>query len=721
MISINRYRCGSIILKLLAALCMVAAVHTAKAQTKESQKTIGLLASKKLAEDSMKLYYRAASQAMQEDDLTNAAVYAHKALQLGKKINSHGGMAVSYFMIANGFLLKEQNDSARYYALKSIEEYDIYGKKGTYYTYALNTIAAYYLDKGDAANALVYGHRQMDAAIEVKDTVSISNSYTMLSAIYELLDNYKKSIEYSEKALELNRLSGQLYNRPVVLNNLALLYFHNKQVKEALHLLYEAVDVSKEIELERNYASSLMFIGQCHTLLGNSDSAIYYLNKAEEIILPQQIPQSTIELWNLYAEAYKGQQQYDKALSYVDRSMAESKAHKLVQLSNAAALSRAGIYAEMGNYREAYKYYVGYRNQNDSLTGLELQQTIEELQTQYETAQKDKEISQQQQLNALLKNESLLKDQRLKNEILLKLALEEKADFATRQLVQDSVLRAALNRENELKKQQLVQAHQLNAGLAEENELRTMALKGQQRVSIILLAGLAVLLALGVWIFSLYRRQKLANSTIQQQSNKLTFLMKELHHRVKNNLQIISSLLSLQSFRIKDTVAARAVKDGQQRIEAMSLIHQRLYTRDDITEINIKEFITDIVDSLQRAYGFNNRHFKVQLDIENELMNVDEAIPLSLIINELISNAFKYAYEGVAQPQLTIKLSKDTQGMQLLVADNGVGIDMDKWNAKGASFGKDLVQTFIKQLNGYLSIAVEQGTRFHITFPTPAH
>ena len=203
-------------------------------------------------------------------------------------------------------------------------------------------------------------------------------------------------------------------------------------------------------------------------------------------------------------------------------------------------------------------------------------------------------------------------------------------------------------------------------------------------------------------------------------AQQIKLLMKELHHRVKNNLQIVSSLLSLQSFRIKDKAASEAVKEGQHRIEAMSLIHQRLYTHDDITQVNIKEFITDISESLMQAYGYNSHNFVLNLNIENEMMDVDKAIPLSLIINELVTNAFKYAYPGTANPALTITLTKAQSNMQLCIADNGKGIDIDAWK-NNAGYGKELVQTFTKQLDGQVTVTIDKGTTFKIDFPVVLH
>ena len=199
-------------------------------------------------------------------------------------------------------------------------------------------------------------------------------------------------------------------------------------------------------------------------------------------------------------------------------------------------------------------------------------------------------------------------------------------------------------------------------------------------------------------------------------AQKIKLLMKELHHRVKNNLQIVSSLLSLQSFRIKDQAAIDAVREGQNRIEAMSLIHQRLYVQDNITQVNIKDFISDIAESLMLVYGYEKFNFDLKIIVTEELLDVDKAIPLSIIINELITNALKYAFKGVNKAELRISFFKKFETATLQITDNGIGIDLQAWK-ENDGYGKDLVQTFTQQLDGQLTISIDYGTTFQIDFP----
>lgn len=238
-------------------------------------------------------------------------------------------------------------------------------------------------------------------------------------------------------------------------------------------------------------------------------------------------------------------------------------------------------------------------------------------------------------------------------------------------------------------------------------------------------AGAGVILLLSILLgtlFVLYQRIGRNRAQIQQQANQLTILMRELHHRVKNNLAIVSSLLRLQSNQMDDEKAVAAVRVGQQRVEAMSLIHQRLYQTDNVSSVNMREFLTDLSESLMRAYGYASEDFDLQLDIEQNELDVDVAMPLGLIVNELITNAFKYAYAQVERPLLRIGLKQQTTstpGLTLEVQDNGPGLDTAVWQKTGerTSFGRRLVQSLTEQLDGELSVIQQNGTLFRLHIP----
>jgi two-component sensor histidine kinase len=710
------------ILVIVSTLVLMLLCTQTRAQEKNNTETlIRNLALAKDYKDSVKSYCAIAGGKRREEQHEVSKFYARCAVRLCKQHNDQGRLGTAYFHVAQAFFEHEKFDSAKYYAELSIKAYDSAHVKHLYYPYVTNMIGAYYLNRGNLTTALDYAHRQMDVAIQIKDTASISNAYTMLAAVYGLMDNVGEVLQYTKKALEINRLSGLVLNRALVLANLANVYLELNEPDSAMIPLVEMLHIAThESKSLRSEGMAYMYLGKCYSLMQNYDTAIYFLRNAGSIIRPLEDTICMGEILRYTGETYWHKGKYDSALVYLDRS------YRLLQQGGVNGFAvdilrvKSEVLAEAGAYSDAYLTLRQYKTFNDSIFNADMRDKIARLREQYESEKKDGVIAQQQSLTILLKKQTLLQAQKLRSEMQLKEMLQSKNELAQLQIVSDSVVKVSLDRENTSKRKQLAQAEELNGLLAEDNKLRAAALERQHTINSLLAGGIVIVLLFTGLTVAQYRRQKAANSMILMQSDKLKLLMKELHHRVKNNLQIISSLLSLQSFRIKDEAASKAVREGQQRIEAMSLIHQRLYTRDNITEINIREFITDLVESLQNAYGYREDDITISLDIASERMDVDQAIPLSLIINELVTNVFKYACEDNSHPELTIKLLRVNDSIHLSVADNGRGINIEEWKEKEGSFGKELIRTFVKQLNGYLDLTVNSGTQFRLTIPVAA-
>jgi two-component sensor histidine kinase len=195
-------------------------------------------------------------------------------------------------------------------------------------------------------------------------------------------------------------------------------------------------------------------------------------------------------------------------------------------------------------------------------------------------------------------------------------------------------------------------------------------------------------------------------------------LLKEIHHRVKNNLQIISSLLRLQSDYIKDDRVMALFKESQNRIRSMALIHEKLYQSADILKIDFSEYILDLTANLLRSYTASSQPVELRVNADDIWLSIDTAIPCGLIINELVSNSLKHAFLTDSQDNeisISICLMNDNQ-FKLTVSDNGVGFpgDIDFQNTE--SLGLQLVCTFTEQLEGGIELDSSAGTSFTITF-----
>jgi len=215
-------------------------------------------------------------------------------------------------------------------------------------------------------------------------------------------------------------------------------------------------------------------------------------------------------------------------------------------------------------------------------------------------------------------------------------------------------------------------------------------------------------------------REKEADEKIKAQLREKEVLLKEIHHRVKNNLQIISSLLSLQSMYIKDKQALGMFKESQNRVKSMALIHEKLYQSKDIARIDFAEYIRNLVGNLIRSYNASPAMVRLNIDADNVSLGIDTAIPCGLIINELVTNSLKYAFPDGRKGEIRVGLRSGIDGdpgkYRLVVADNGVGLPESIEVGKTGTLGMQLVSTLIEQLNGTVVVGREGGTEFVITF-----
>jgi two-component sensor histidine kinase/CheY-like chemotaxis protein len=195
-------------------------------------------------------------------------------------------------------------------------------------------------------------------------------------------------------------------------------------------------------------------------------------------------------------------------------------------------------------------------------------------------------------------------------------------------------------------------------------------------------------------------------------------LLKEVHHRVKNNLQVISSLLKLQSQQIKDEETLEMFNDSRNRVRSMALIHEKLYRSKDLASIDLNGYIQDLIGGLFQSYGVRSKNIILKKDVERIALGVETAIPCGLIINELISNALKHAFPGDRKGEINITLQRlDDDKIKLTVSDNGIGIPekIDMGNIE--SLGLRLVRILSEdQLKGKLNLDRTNGTLFQIEF-----
>lgn len=206
---------------------------------------------------------------------------------------------------------------------------------------------------------------------------------------------------------------------------------------------------------------------------------------------------------------------------------------------------------------------------------------------------------------------------------------------------------------------------------------------------------------------------------IERSLKEKDVLLKEIHHRVKNNLQIIISLLNLQSGYIKDESTLKAVKDGQLRVRSMALVHEKFYQAEELLEINFGEYIEKLCQYLYQAYGDKTDRIKIRLNVDPIGLDMDTAMPCGLLINEIVSNAYKYAFPGSKEGNILIDFHRSNGFITLSIKDNGVGLPADFQEEGSETLGMQLIQALTGQLDGNLVIERNNGVSFSVTFPYP--
>lgn len=296
--------------------------------------------------------------------------------------------------------------------------------------------------------------------------------------------------------------------------------------------------------------------------------------------------------------------------------------------------------------------------------------------------------------------------------------------------IRDSII----SNESELRKQQLAtvlsEERELSKTMMAEQKLaleksRNEMLAQERTSKLVLISFFFTLLGFAGLVYAylksiknqrLIAEQKfiIENSLVEKDS-----LLKEIHHRVKNNLQMVSSLLSLQTKNTRSKAAIEALEEGKSRVKAMALIHQKLYQNEDLSVIEMQGYIESLINSIQSVYRKNGHNIDITVDTEGVELDIDRAIPFGLILNELVSNSFKYAFpedDGKGKINIQIRKSEEQEGF-FEYSDNGVGLPEDTEDLSKSSMGIRLMNRLANQLQTTLNVDKNvDGVRYWFNF-----
>lgn len=244
----------------------------------------------------------------------------------------------------------------------------------------------------------------------------------------------------------------------------------------------------------------------------------------------------------------------------------------------------------------------------------------------------------------------------------------------------------------------------------------------QQRKTQILsigIAGLLVVILFGMYftLKNIHKKRKalsLLNIELDAKNKQNELLLKEIHHRVKNNLELVKSLIALQSAKLEDGASKEAMLASQNRVQSMGIIHQKLYQGENLGSIEMKDYFINLSEGILDTFNANEK-VKIECVMDSLNLDVDTAVPIGLIVNELLTNALKYAFPEGIHGKISISLKEENDNLLLKISDNGIG-KTEGLKPKGTGFGTQLIQLLTQQLHGTISKEYSNGTAVFFSF-----
>ncbi|MEQ9440406.1 MAG: tetratricopeptide repeat protein [Cyclobacteriaceae bacterium] len=556
------------------------------------------------------------------------------------------------------------------------------------YARALANLATAYRIRGELNEAA----QRYEEALEIfeirADTFPRGTIRNSLGLVYDAQGDYQSAMQVYLEALDIFESVNHKGAQAIVLNNIGRVYQAQQDHARAIAYYQQYKDISDQVEHHSGVANALNNIGSAFSEINELDSAEYYLLESvrvkEEIGMIINLAASLNNLGkvaNLKAD-------YPLAIHYNERALALSREHKNKKDESFSLLELARSYEQLKNYTTSQSYYQQALALAEEMGDITLRhQTHEGLYRVHKPQEPDRAMS-------YLEKAYVLKDSILN---------AENVEAIT-----------TLRLENAFTKKELI--HQQKITTLELQEALQTARLSNQRIAI---AGLVVvLLVLGILLYQVFsQKNKIQhqNRVIHQALKDKDTLLREIHHRVKNNLQVISSLLSIQSRNVTDQVAADALNEGRSRVQTMSLIHQDLYQHDNLSGIAIRTYFEKLIRNLFDTYNLSSEQIIVEAHIEDLTLDVDTVIPLGLVINELVSNALKYAFP-TGKGRIEVILKEQSNRLCLTISDNGVGMKNPQTVMDGHSYGYELIQALVDKLEGELEISNHQGTQVLAVF-----
>ncbi len=545
-------------------------------------------------------------------------------------------------------------------------------------------IPAFYEMKGRMhANSLqldsarIFFDKAMTGYTAINDKKGQATTFFKMGWLHRKKEEIDKAMDADMKALKLMESLKDQQGIASALGRISDDLTRQGRQKEALDYAKKAIDICEKNGMKEELMYAFFNAGNVAIAMGESKQSLDYYDKAIVLNRSEGLGDMTLcDLSNSRGNALKRLGKYPEALVEYKKAIALAEKINYTNAVNAVIANLGEVNLLMGNYNEALNY------QLKTISLMEGAGDHSNLVENY--------------VHASTTYEKL-------NDYASALAYQKKARLlrdSTATKESDVAMSELLTKYETEKKQATISAQEKQ-------------LSQQRRVQWLSIGVAALLVGLLFIGYRSYRSRTKANKLLAAKNAENELLLKEIHHRVKNNLEIVSSLLALQSARIDDANTKEAMLEGQNRIQSISIVHQKLYQGENLGAIEMKDYFINLGEGILDSFGADK---KVQIECAMDKLNIDidTAVPLGLIVNELLTNTLKYAFPDGRDGKVQIKLEKSKDGiLQLQVSDNGVG---KTGLTQGTGFGGQLITLLTRQLSGSMREEINNGTHVYFEF-----
>ncbi len=565
-------------------------------------------------------------------------------------------------------------DSSLHYALLSYDVFEsIDYKKGM--ATAIRSIAVAYHYKNDWDSAEYFYQKSAEFNNSIGDSLGQAGSLNNLGVLYMDKGLYEKAAANFLASLRIKDKLQDTLGIASGNSNLGIIFRKQGNPSKAIEHYLIALEIYEKKNRPRRRQTVYLNLGALFNETGEFEKGKTYNLKSLEQSSGPQSRRSYAESCVNLSDSYLGLKRIDSSLYYSHKAIATfEEISDSVNLAH--ALNSAGnVYLEDQNFNQA----LSFANKS-----LRINQKLQNLQIQVSALE--------------VRSSALAKLGRIRQAYTDLTSLIQLNDSLLNGSLNESINRLAAQYETEKKDKQIVLFE-----LEQERAALSLVKSNNQR-NIFIAATILIFISSILFYFMFQQKKK----SLRERET----LLKEIHHRVKNNLQIVSSLLNLQAGSLDDEAAIDAVKEGQNRVKSMALIHENLYQNDNLSGIAIDDYIRNLMQTLYNSFGIDEERIVTNLKVENLKLDIDTIIPLGLIINELLSNSLKYAFPD-GKGHINVGLQQSENSLNLSIHDSGSGFNEDKLENSN-SYGWKMVKSLSRKLKADISVNTTEGTEIFL-------